>query len=87
MEIINLQCDSDLKIKFDEVSLLEFYQKYVEKGKFVNLRMYAARIFSLFGSTYLCEQMFSRMKHSKSKLRKKLLIVIGSTASNWLPQK
>jgi hypothetical protein len=42
MEITDLQYDSDLKIKFYEVSLLEFYQKYVEKGKFVNLRMYAA---------------------------------------------
>jgi hypothetical protein len=65
MEIIDLQCDAVLKIKFDEVSLLEFYQKYVENGKIFNLRMYAARIFSLFGRTYLYEQMFSRIKHSK----------------------
>jgi hypothetical protein len=72
MEIIDLQCDSDLKIKFDEVSLLEFYQQYVEMGIFVNLRMYVARIFSLFGSTYLCEQMFSRMKHSQVQIEEKI---------------
>lgn len=43
-----------------EMSPLKFYQKYVDKEKYVILRMYAARIFSPFGSSYLCEQMFSR---------------------------
>lgn len=46
-EIIDLRCDSRLKNKFHEVSLLEFYRKSVEKkggGGITSLRMYATRI-------------------------------------------
>ena len=47
----------------------EFYCKYVHSEKFPTLKKNAARIISLFGSTYVCEQMVSRMKHVKSKIR------------------
>jgi len=37
--------------------------------KFPQLQKNAAQIISLFGSTYVCEQMFSRMKQVKNKIR------------------
>lgn len=40
MKITDLQCDSDLKIKFNEVSCLEFYQKCAEKQTFVNSTLF-----------------------------------------------
>lgn len=47
IEIINCKCDSDLKIRFDELSLTEFYQNCTEKEEFVSLRICMARIFFL----------------------------------------
>ena len=62
MELIELQCNGVLKEKFNNVDLLEFYSKYVEKNKFPAIRSHALSIASLFGSTYICEQLFSRLK-------------------------
>ena len=51
------------------VPLLQFYKTCVSAESFPKLTTHAAKIFSLFGNTYLCEQMFSRMKHTKSTIR------------------
>lgn len=70
MELIDLQNDSILKAKYQEVGIPKMYsylgQKYPEMRKFV------ARILCYFGSTYLCEQLFSRMKANKTAHRSRL---------------
>ena len=69
LELIDLRCNEFIKRKFDEILVDEFYRKYVPSEKFPKLKKNASRIISLFGSTYVCEHMFSRMKHVKSKIR------------------
>ena len=72
MELIDLQSDDLLKSKFycEDMLLLDFYAKYVSpSGKYPNLANHAKKMTSLFGSTYSCEQLFSKLKHTKSKLR------------------
>ena len=69
LELIDLQCDEFIRKKFGEISVDEFYRKYVHSKKFPKLKKNAARKISLFGSTYVCEQIFSRIKHVKNKIR------------------
>jgi len=69
MECIDLQCSSDLREKFKDFPLLEFYKKYVSKEKYQRIHRLAVFVTSLFGSTYLCEQVFSRVSHVKSFVR------------------
>ena len=69
MEIIDLQCDSNLKEKFTIVGL-DIY-KYLFPG-YPKLRDLAAKILCMFGTTYLCEQLFSVMAINKNKLRSRL---------------
>lgn len=57
MEIIELQCDSMLKSKYDAVGIPEFY-KYLGNG-YPKYKNHCAKILSMFGSTYVCEQLFS----------------------------
>ncbi|UYV78644.1 PAX9 [Cordylochernes scorpioides] len=70
MEVIDIQCDSDLKAKFIEVGVSEFY-KYLP-ARFENTRKLAYKIMSMFGNTYRCEQLFSLMKGNKSPIRSKI---------------
>ena len=75
MELIDLQSNMVMKSKHDskDISLLDFYQKYlIEDGEYPNLVDNAKKIVSIFGSTYICEQLFSKMKLTKSKLRTSL---------------
>lgn len=75
MELIEMQCDDILRSKFhsEDVSVLDFYRKYIHpSGKYPNLVDHAKKMASLFGSTYLCEQLFSKMKHTKNHLRTRL---------------
>jgi hypothetical protein len=75
MELIDIQCNDLLKSKFhaEGVSLLEFYKKYLlEPGLYTNLTDHAKKMASMFGSTYTCEQLFSKMKYTKSKLRTRI---------------
>jgi hypothetical protein len=58
LEIIDLQCNEDLKSKFQDITLLDFYKLYLPGDKFPALRNHARQMTSLFGSTYLCEQFF-----------------------------
>jgi hypothetical protein len=48
---------------------LTFYKEYIPEDAFPNFRRHALKMYTLLGSTYLCEQFFSRMKHVKSKTR------------------
>jgi hypothetical protein len=70
MEVIDIQCDSNLKAKFIEVGVSEFY-KYLPV-RFENTRRFAYEIMSMFGSTYRCEQLFSLMKGNKSPIRSRI---------------
>ncbi|XP_032881422.1 general transcription factor II-I repeat domain-containing protein 2A-like [Amblyraja radiata] len=75
MELIEMQCSDVLRSKFKatDISLPEFYKKYLlETGMYTNLVDHAKKMTSMFGSTYMCEQLFSKMKYTKSKLRNRL---------------
>ncbi len=71
MELIKLQSNEFLKSKFhsDGVSLKDFYKKYLhETTSFPNLTDHAKTIICMFGSTYVCEHLFSKMKFVKNKM-------------------
>lgn len=70
LELIDLQCDSDLKQKFASVGLGTFYQ-YLLPG-YPKLTALAAKVLSMFGTTYVCEQTFSVMNINKTKHRSRL---------------
>ncbi|UYV81730.1 GTF2IRD2B [Cordylochernes scorpioides] len=77
MEVIDIQCDSDLKAKFIEVGVSEFY-KYLP-ARLENTRKLAYEIMSMFESTYRCEQLFSLMKGNKTPIRSRITDVhLGS---------
>ncbi|XP_013004755.1 general transcription factor II-I repeat domain-containing protein 2B isoform X2 [Cavia porcellus] len=65
MEVIDLQCNTALRAKYDKVGVPEFY-KYLWSS-YPRYRSHCARILSMFGSTYICEQLFSIMKLSQTK--------------------
>jgi len=71
MEIIDLQASPVYKRKHEESSLQDFY-KCLRKDEFENLLSLAKQMFSLFGSTYICEQTFSIMNFNKNKERSSL---------------
>lgn len=71
MELAELQnCDS-LKDAFKSSSLHKFYAS-LPSETYPNLRNHALKMATIFGSTYVCEQTFSRMKHLKSPTRSRL---------------
>lgn len=72
MEICDLQCDTQMKDKFFAVPLEEFYRKYIDEHKYATIYNHALRMISLFGNTYTCEQLFSRMKYIKSQQRTRI---------------
>lgn len=92
LELIELQCDNDLKALFEkehEDNIEKFYQK-LDVIKFKNLRALAQRMLVIYGSTYICEQTFSVMKHNKSKTRPRLTdghleAVLKIATSNFTP--
>lgn len=89
LEVIELTSNDSLKADFKECykegNLLSFYSSLPEKD-FKNLKAHARGMFSVFGSTYLCEQTFSKMKYVKSKYRSSLsdehlksMLIIGTS--------
>lgn len=73
MELIELQSNEVLKLKFNVRSLLQFYSDLpLHIGDFPKSLNFARKFVSIFGSTYKCEQLFSRMKFIKSKTRSRL---------------
>ncbi|KAL0994516.1 hypothetical protein UPYG_G00123280 [Umbra pygmaea] len=75
MELIDLQCNSELKAKFREVSgradkLGQFLRELTPS--FPELSRMFKRTMCLFGSTYLCEKLFSTLNFNKSKYRTRL---------------
>ena len=72
MECTELQSDIQIRENFDGVSSLDFYRSCLPRDKYPLLHNHALPVSSLFGSTDICEQLFSRMKHIKSKIRTKI---------------
>ena len=89
LELIDLQCDTELRDKFQtKEHLLQFYKNFPQK-RFPKLHRHAARMLSMFGSTYNCERFFSSLKICKSRMRSaitdhnlKCILRLNSTVSS-----
>ena len=78
MELIDLKNDSLMKdtyyelmksLRAKDLCLLEFYQMHMQSaGTYPNLTDHAKKMPCIFGSTYSCEQLFSKMKFTKNKM-------------------
>jgi hypothetical protein len=64
-EVIELQADLVLKSQFNNIVLKDFYKFYLVEEKYTNLRAFSRKIICILGITYMCEQVFSRMKYNK----------------------
>lgn len=69
MELIELQCNDTLKSKCDAVGAAQFPQFIPDTMP--EFRTQAAQMLPMFGSTYLCEQLFSSMKMTKASHRRR----------------
>ncbi|XP_067943372.1 general transcription factor II-I repeat domain-containing protein 2-like [Watersipora subatra] len=70
MELIELQCNDMLKSKYGSVGAAQF--PCFLPDTMPQLRTQVAQMVSMFGSTYLCEQLFSMMKVNKTPHRSRL---------------
>ena len=68
LELQDNQANNYLKGKFKSDSSPAFYNS-LSDDLFPNLKNFAAKFLTLFGSTYICEQVFSCLKINKSKSR------------------
>ena len=67
LEIIDLQCDSDLMDKF-ALAGLDTHCQFLLPG-YPKVTALAVKVLSMFGTTYLCEQDFSVMSINKTMMR------------------
>ncbi|KAG0714799.1 General transcription factor II-I repeat domain-containing protein 2 [Chionoecetes opilio] len=73
MELVELQCNDELKAKYRTASPLSFFRDLVlPSNKFPNYIEHVKCIVAMFGSTYCCEQLFLKMKYTKSRIRSQL---------------
>ncbi|CAI5677221.1 unnamed protein product [Oreochromis niloticus] len=70
-ELAELQNCDVLKDAFKPNSLVDFYAA-LPNDTYPNIKKHAMKMSTLFGSTYICEQTFSRMKLMKSPMRSRL---------------
>ncbi|XP_016061495.1 PREDICTED: general transcription factor II-I repeat domain-containing protein 2B-like isoform X1 [Miniopterus natalensis] len=90
-EIIQLQSDDELKARYNNLPLLEFYKRYISSDEFPTLRRHALKYASVFGTAYCCEQFFSKLTITKSRqcsrltdanLEKQLRVATSSIPAN-----
>lgn len=73
LELIDLQCNTELKnLFFATEDIAYFYKKFLKEEVYKNLREHALKVVSIFGSTYRCEAFFSKLTFVKSKMRTNL---------------
>ncbi|KAK0137893.1 General transcription factor II-I repeat domain-containing protein 2 [Merluccius polli] len=70
-ELAELQNCDILKDAFKTDSLIEFYAALPEET-YPNIKQHAMKMSTVIGSTYICEQTFSRMKQTKNTTRNRL---------------
>ena len=58
------------------------FWSFADASRYTLLRYIALLLNSYFGSTYLCEETFSRMKYVKSKFRTRLTNIVLRTVSD-----
>ena len=68
LELIDIQADHTLQLKYNAGTLIEFYN-FSSWDKISSMKSFAAKMFCIFGSTYIYEQSFSCMKINKNKNR------------------
>lgn len=66
LEMINLNHNDMLKGKYQEENLIEFCKCLIPSDEHARVKSYAHGFLSVFGSTYMCEKVFSEMKYVKS---------------------
>ncbi|CAN7998630.1 unnamed protein product, partial [Ixodes hexagonus] len=71
MQLLELKANTKLKQKFQDVGVPDFHE-FLDDAFFPALCRKAARIIAMFGSTYLCEHLFSLLKVNKSALRSRM---------------
>ena len=65
-----VQCNDELKAKFYNSPPLSFFRDFaLPSSNFPKYIAHVQRIVAMFGGTYCCEQLFSKMKYTKSRLR------------------
>ncbi|EEC13307.1 general transcription factor II, putative, partial [Ixodes scapularis] len=69
--VLELQTNTTLRQKFQDVGVPQFY-KFLGETWFPNLRQRAARIIVMFGNTCLCEHILSLRKVNQSTLRPRI---------------
>ena len=72
-ELIQLQSDDCLRDSYKSTSsgIVAFY-KQLPAEQFSGIRFFAQQHIAMFGSTYICEQTFSRMNMIKSRIRSRI---------------
>ena len=74
MELINLKHSENLKAKFLACHILYFYKNNMLPYEgFTNLITHTHQVANMFDTTYHYEQLFSKMKNTKSTLHSQLL--------------
>ncbi len=69
MELVELQCNDELKAKFDNSSPLSFFRDIALSSRnFPKYTVHVQRIIAMLGGTYCYEQLFSKMKYIPSLL-------------------
>ncbi|XP_029647198.1 general transcription factor II-I repeat domain-containing protein 2B-like [Octopus sinensis] len=72
MELNELQSDFDVKSQFLNRNLMDFYKYGLPHTQYPNITCYTKPFLVLFGSTWICEYLFSRMQLVESNKRNSL---------------
>lgn len=71
LELLEIKIDDELAQSHDKLIPAEFWQT-VNQYSYPTLKMAANKLLCMVGSTYCCEQLFSRVNFVKNKLRNRL---------------
>ena len=74
LELIELQASDVLLSKFISSTTLIYFYRLLPHAQFPMLLARTKCVIAMFGSTYSCEQLFSKMKFCKNKLHSQLTV-------------